>query len=184
MPVDHVMAMSSVQACELPEHSLLRKYLQGGAFADCYFTDVSQPVTQAEYVEAFYTSAPFKLERLILSWLVSRPSNDAQVRELAAGTLTSFAAWSVEARNARQLLLCDFRGSTRSWLMSVPASNNQGTRLFFGSAVVPSIDRRSGEARMGFAFRALLGFHKLYSRTLLRAAAARLPRVVHQSPQT
>jgi hypothetical protein len=29
---------------------------------------------------------------------------------------------------------------------------------------------------MGFAFRALLGFHKLYSRVLLRAAVARLAR--------
>jgi len=168
--------MVSIQACELPDDALLRKYLHGGAYADCYFTDVAQPVSQAEYVEAFYTTAVFKLERLLLRWLVSRPSTDLQARELASGQRTTFAAWSVEASKADQLLLSDFQGRTRSWLMSVPAPGNQATRLFFGSAVVPLVDRRTGEARMGFGFRALLGFHKLYSRVLLRAAAARLAR--------
>ena len=168
--------MASIQACELPDDALLRKYLHGGAYADCYFTDVAHPVSHAEYVEAFYTTVVFKLERLLLSWLVSHPSTDLQARELATGQLTSFAAWRVEARKPHQLLLSDFRGRTRSWLMSVPTSNNQTTRLFFGSAVVPIVDRRSGEAGMGFVFRALLGFHKLYSRVLLRAAATRLAR--------
>lgn len=60
--------------------------------------------------------------------------------------------------------------------MSVPAPDHQSTRLFFGSAVVPIIDRRSGEARMGPVFQALLGFHKLYSRILLRATVTRLAR--------
>ena len=49
-----------------------------------------------------------------------------------------------------------------------------GTRLYFGSAVVPVVSRQSAKAEMGFAFRALLGFHKLYSRALLGAASARL----------
>jgi hypothetical protein len=49
-------------------------------------------------------------------------------------------------------------------------------QAFFGSAVVPIVDRRSGEARMGGALRVLLGFHKLYSRVRLRAAAARVAR--------
>ncbi len=168
--------MASVQACELPDDALLRKYLYGGAYTDCYCIDVARAVTHAEYVEAFYTTAIFKLERLLLSWLVSRPSTDPQARELAAGRLASFAAWSVEARVPHQLLLSDFKGRTRSWLMSVPASNDQSTRLFFGSAVVPVVDRRTGEASMGFAFRALLGFHKLYSRMLLQAAVTRLLR--------
>ena len=50
------------------------------------------------------------------------------------------------------------------------------TRLYFGSAVVPVANAGSGEDSIGFAFRALLGFHKLYSRVLLRSAAARLAR--------
>ncbi len=168
--------MASIQVCELPADALLLRYLNGGAYADCYVTELARPVSHAEFVEAFYTTAVFKLERLLLSWLVARPSTDAQVRELACGKRTSFAAWSIEAREANQVLLSDFQGRTRSWLMSTPALNNQSTRLYFGSAVMPIVDRRSGEARMGAAFRALLGFHKLYSWVLLRAAVTRLGR--------
>jgi hypothetical protein len=40
--------------------------------------------------------------------------------------------------------------------------------------VVPVVDRRTGKAAMGFAFRALLGFHRVYSRVLLRAAVSGL----------
>ena len=156
----------------MPGDALLRKYSHGG-YADCYFTEVSGVVTHAQYVEAFYTTALFGLERWILSWLAARPSTDAQVRDMASGKVESFAAWSVEARAANQLLLCDLRGHTRSWLMSSTLQNNW-TRLMFGSAVLPVTDRRTGEKKMSLAFRLLLGFHKLYSRMLLRAAVSRL----------
>ncbi|MCM5681585.1 hypothetical protein M8A51_18830 [Schlegelella sp. S2-27] len=168
--------MAPIQRCELPEAALLRGYLQTGAYTDCYATDVARPVSHAQYVEAFYTTAVFKLERWLLARLVARPSTDLQAWELARGTRAVFAAWSVEARAADQLLMCDFHGRTRSWLMCVPTANGRAARLFFGSAVVPIVDRRSGQASMGRAFRALLGFHKLYSRILLRAAVARLAR--------
>lgn len=168
--------MATIQTCELPTNALLLRYRNAGAYVDCYVTEFARPVSHAEFVEAFYTTAVFRLERLLLAWLVARPSTDAQARELACGTRTSFAAWSVEARETDQMLLSDFQGRTRSWLMSTPASGNQATRLYFGSAVVPIVRKRSGQARMGFAFRALLGFHKFYSRILLRAAVARLAR--------
>ena len=168
--------MAPIEACELPDDALLRRYLGAGAYADCYVTELARTVSQPEFVEAFYTTAVFKLERLLLAWFVARPSTDAQATQLASGQLGSFAAWSVEAREPDQLLLSDFQGRTRSWLMSARAANGRTTRLFFGSAVVPIVDRRSGEARMGASFRALLGFHKLYSRVLLRAAVARLTR--------
>ncbi len=173
--------MSSIRSCDIPPGALLGQYLQGGGYADCYATEVGRAVTQAEYVEAFYSTPVFKLERLLLAWFASRPSTDAQARELAQATRSRFAAWCVEARSADQLLLCDFQGRTRSWLMSAAADRGDGggaprTRLYFGSAVVPAVSRRTGRSRMGFAFRALLGFHKLYSRVLLRAACARLQR--------
>jgi len=168
--------MTSIQACELPDDALLRRYLDGGAYTDCYVTEVAKVISHSEYVEAFYTTAVFKLERLLLSWFVARPSTDAEAKELALGKRTAFAAWSVEARQPDQLLLSDFQGRTRSWLMTAPTANNQTTRLFFGSAVVPVVDRRTDEGRMGPAFRALLGLHKLYSRVLLRAAVTRLAR--------
>jgi hypothetical protein len=168
--------MFYIQTCKLPPGALLGRYLGGGAFADCYVTEIASPVTHAEYVSAFYTTPVFKLERLILEWLVSRPSTDTQALQLATGTLDEFAAWSVESRSTDQLLLSDFRGRTRSWLMIEKAGVDgaSGTRLYFGSAVVPAIDRKSDRALLGFTDRALLGFHKLYSRVLLQAAHRQL----------
>jgi hypothetical protein len=167
---------ASIQPCALPDDALLLSYAREGAYADCYVTDIGRVVSHAEYVEAFYTTAVFKLERLLLAAFAARPSTDAQAAALARGQLDTFAAWNVEARATDQLLLRGFQGRTRSWLMSAPATHPLGTRLFFGSAVVPVVDRRSGQARMGAAFRALLGFHKLYSRVLLQAAVSRLER--------
>ncbi len=161
----------------LPDHALLGRYAQGAAYTDCYVAEVPASVSHAEYVEAFYTSAVFKLERLLLAWFVSKPSSDAQARQLAAGERDSFAAWGVEDRSVDQLLMSDFSGRTRSWLMVAPVLGGAAaTRLYFGSAVVPIVDRETGRARMGLPFRALLGFHKIYSRVLLRAACARLER--------
>lgn len=168
--------MTSIQPCPLPEEALLRKYLEGGSFTDCYAVNVPGTVSQAAYVAAFYTSGVFKVERRLLGWFASRPATDEQAHALGAGQIDTFSAWSVESRNANQLLLRDFQGRTRSWLMSSPADVNgaPGTRLYFGSAVVPVVNRRTGEAGMGVVFRALLGFHKIYSRVLLRAAVSRL----------
>jgi hypothetical protein len=156
----------------------LRKYHGTGAYTDCYATEIGRAVSQAEYIEAFYSTWVFKLERLLLAWFVSKPSTDLQASALASGELNSFAAWTVEGRTVDQLLLCDFQERTRSWLMStaVPSGAAMNTRLYFGSAVVPVVHSRSGRKSMGLAFRALLGFHKLYSRVLLRAARSRLLR--------
>jgi len=114
----------------------------------------------------------------LLDWLVSKPYTDVQAKALAADEVDSFAAWHVEGRTGEQLLMCDFQQRTRSWLMSVEIDvvGNGGTRLYFGSAVVPIENARSGQKRMGAAFGALLGFHRLYSRVLLHAAAARATR--------
>lgn len=171
--------MPSIHRCELPQGALLSKYEGGGGYADCYFTEVAGRVSHAQYVEAFYTTVLFKVERLLLSWLVSKPSTDIQAGQLAAGTLNSFAAWNVEARSSNQLLMSDFRGRTRSWLMvtSVESGAFADTRLYFGSAVVPVVSTKSGTRTLGLGFRLLLGFHKLYSRALLFAAESRLARM-------
>ncbi len=170
--------MSSIRRCALPPAALLSKYQREGAYTDCYGTKVAHRVDLAEYVEAFYTTALFKFERLLIAWLLSKPSTDIQTRQLAAGTLHSFAAWNVEARSADQLLLSDFQGRTRSWLM-VASSEIRGlevTNLYFGSAAIPVAGARSGTRTLGLGFRLLLGFHKLYSRALLFAAKSRLAR--------
>ncbi|MCY7388087.1 MAG: hypothetical protein LH481_08485 [Burkholderiales bacterium] len=167
--------MAVVGRCELPESALLRAY-ESHAYADCFTADIGIAVSLEEFVAAFYTTRLFKLERSILKWAVSKPSTDEQARQLAAGTISEFAAWHVEDRAPNQLLLSDMNSRTRSWLMIDPAPSKGGpaTRLYFGSAVVPGRNRKSGKAEMGFVFRALLGFHKLYSEALLRAAVSRL----------
>src|SRR5690606_27974393 len=112
--------------------------------------DTPRAVSQAAYVHAFYTTPLFRAERLVLQWLASRPSTDLQARQLASGATEDFAAWCVEARTERQLLLRDVTGRTRSWLMAAPRGGNDdgdgrgGTRLYFGSAIVPVTDPRSG----------------------------------------
>lgn len=168
----------AIEPCELPSTALLRHYHEVGAYTDCYSTELAWSVSQAEYVAAFYTTWVFKLERRLLAWFVAKPSTDQQARALAAGETDAFAAWSVEGRSSDQLLMCDYQRRTRSWLMSAATANGMsaGTRLYFGSAVVPVIARRSGRKTMGPVFAALLGFHKIYSRVLLRAAVSRLLR--------
>ena len=176
--------MSTIERCELPANALLRKYSIQGAYTDCYATEVARSISRAEYVEAFYTTGVFKLERLILDWLASRPSTDDQARQLAAGTRDTFAAWTVEDQTADQLLLREVSGRTRSWLMVIATGHGDhagNTRLYFGSAVVPVVDSRTGKTTLGFNFRALLGFHTLYSRVLLHAARSRLLRRHHET---
>lgn len=125
---------------------------------------------------AFYTTWLFRLERWILRLAVARPSTDEEAHELARGERDSFAAWSVEARAPDQILMCDFAGRTRSWLMVVAIEGSPGTRLYFGSVVVPIRDPKTGEPSLGPVHGPLIGFHKAYSRLLLGAAARRLTR--------
>ncbi len=166
--------MAAIQPCAVPPDSLLAAYLADGGYADCYAADIGLAVTQTDYIAAFYTTRAFKLERLILKFALSRPSTDAQAIQLAQGGTDSFAAWTVEGRRDNELLLRDLHGRTRSWLMTDALANGTGTRLYFGSAVVPLRDRETGAHRMGAGFNALLGFHQLYSRILLAAARSRL----------
>jgi hypothetical protein len=165
-----------IRRCELPAQALLHRYSGGGGHADCYCTQVPGEIAHAAFVAAFYTTWLFRVERVILATLARRPSSDDDVRRLAVGDSDGFAAWKVEARAPDQLLLADVIGNTRSWLMVVPGVGV--TTLYFGSAVLPKRPRVAGAApRMGMLFRALLGFHALYSRTLLATAAHRLARL-------
>ncbi len=168
--------MFSIESCPLPDEALLGKYVRSGAYTDCYRTEAPGNVTHAQFVSAFYTTLIFKLERLILKLAVSKPSTDAQAKQLADGSIDRFAAWQVESRCENQLLMSDFQGRTRSWLMVLPLGSNENrtTRLYFGSAVIPVQDQKTGRKSLGFGFRALVGFHKIYSEVLLCAAKSRL----------
>ena len=167
----------SIKPCPVPANALLARYVGDHAYTDCYRVEIAAAATQVQYINVFYTSWLFKLERAILAWAASRPSTDAEVKQLALGEIECFSAWHVEDRNDNQLLLSDFRDRTRSWLMALPAidpnENAAVTTLYFGSAVVA---RRGadGEVRTGLLFGILLGFHKIYSKVLLHSAKTRL----------
>lgn len=157
-----------VRSRPIPDASLHATYARTGAYTDCFTADVSGRFSLTQFVEAFYTSRVFRLERLILAWFVGKPSTDAEAKALAAGNRDRFAAWTVEGRSSDQLLMCDYLGHTRSWLMVAECdASGAATRLHFGSVVVPV--RR-------FPYKVLIGFHRLYSRILLRSAVARLGR--------
>ena len=96
--------------------------------------------------------------------------------KMAVAEVETFAAWDVEARRDDQILLSDYRGRTRSWLMSEPSSSKTGdsTRLYFGSAVIPNRVKETEDLRMGKTFSVLLQFHKLYSQVLLSSTKSRL----------
>jgi hypothetical protein len=174
--------MTPINDCSLPEGAFLEKYSRSqpgnGAknYFDCYSAEIDAQVSLQEFVFSFYTTPVFRIERLILKYLVGKSSTDEQARQLSEGLADSFAAWIVEQRAPNQLLMCDYQGRTRSWFMVVPAvhSKSQQTTLYFGSAVVPRKNESGDELHRGGLFRLLLGFHKLYSRILLRSARARL----------
>ena len=161
-----------ITTCPLPDQSLLRRYQNGIDFVDCYTTTLSGIHTHAAYVQTFYCTRLFKLERAILSMLLRRPSSDAQAEQLALKEIDHFAAWRVEARSEKQLLLCDLRGQTRSWLMT--ATEDTQTRLYFGSAVVHSRKPDNEQPHPSRLFRLLVGFHKQYSIALLSSARSAL----------
>jgi len=156
----------------LPEHSLLLVYHTNGDYTDCFTIDVAGHVSQQHFVAAFYTSSLFKVERFILKWLLAKPSTDREASLLAAGSIDRFAAWTVEGRQPHQLLMCDYQGRTRSWLMveSIATSVGTNTRLFFGTGIIATTDRGTGHKTMPLAFRLLLPFHRRYAKALLRSA--------------
>ena len=161
-----------IDPCEVPAGTLLTRYQGGGAYADCFTTEVDQPVSHAAFVEAFYTSAVFRVERALLRWPGGFPANDQDAKQLASGAQDHFSAWHVEARAVDQLLVRF--GNTSSWLMVAPGDTPPRTRLYFGSAVVGRTDARTGVTKMGTGFHALLGFHQFYSRVLLASARRKL----------
>ncbi len=166
--------MTAVANTPVPPTSLLgRMAAERGAFADAYALQFPRAVTLAEFVEAFYTTRLFKVERALLG-LFGKPSSDVMARAVARGEGQRLAVWTVEAREGDELLMHEDSGATRSWF-KVEASVGS-TTLWFGSAVVPRRRKPGGEARLGWIFHALLGFHRLYSRALLAAAARRLAR--------
>ena len=169
---------TSIKKCPVPANTMLDQYSIHGAYVDCYSTEIPGRIPFPEFVFAFYTTSLFRLERSILKIIVSKPSTNAQARELAEGISEKFAVWQVENRKENELLMCDFRGRTRSWLMMVAVRTVDGprTKLYFGSAVVPIQNSKTRGRSPGPGFQALLRFHKIYSMLLLYSAKTSINR--------
>jgi hypothetical protein len=168
--------MTKVSTQALPTGALIEGYRDAGAYTDCFVAVVVGRVSHARFVEAFYTSRWFKLERLVLTLLVGKPSTDDEARRLAAGQSDAFAAWTVEARAPDQLLVCDYQSVTRSWLMV--AAEEGATTLYFGTVVAPRQRRRT----VGAVLLSLGWLHRIYARILLRSAVARLAALPPEPP--
>ena len=168
---------TSVKKCPVPANTMLENYSTKGGYVDCYQTEVPGKVSFPEFIVAFYTTPLFKLERLILKMAIAKPSTDAHARQLADGSRNEFAAWTVENRKDNEILMCDFRGHTRSWLMADLMNTDSApqTCLYFGSAVVPIRDWKTGKPSLGRGYQALLGFHKVFSVLLLYSSKLNLP---------
>lgn len=150
--------MTTVMIRDMPQDAFLQRYAADpGTYTDCLSRDVRGQVDLAAFVTAFYTTRLFKVERVILA-LAGHPSSDGSAADMAQGHTSRFAAWTVEARDVRQVLMCDAAGRTRSWFMVAP--EGQGTRLYFGSAVL---------RKDSWGVRVLMPFHQWYARALLRA---------------
>lgn len=159
--------------CPVPPDSLLDRLAQAqGAFADAYALRLPRRVPLAEFVEAFYTTRLFKLERALLA-LLGKRSSDAMARAVARSEGERIAVWTVEARTADELLMHEDSGVTRSWFKAEPQPDGS-TTLWFGSALVPRRRGPGGKPKFGVGFHALIGFHRRYSRALLAAAVRRL----------
>lgn len=159
------------RATPVPRDGLLSKYASDpDVYTDCFEVMHPLAVDLPTFIEAFYTTRLFRLERLVLRFALGRSIHDSEVSALAREDAAGFAAWRVEDRAPGQILLCDLSGATRSWLAVAPKQGG-ATRLLFGSAVVP----RKGQ-KLGLAFRLFLPIHRIYARALLRTAEWRLRR--------
>ena len=170
--------MSAITESGVADDALLKTHRGGshperwGHYADCFAVRVDRSISLGTFVLAFYTTPLFRSERVILRLLARAPSTDQQIRALAEGHGSALAVWTVAARSMDQLLLGDRYGKTRSWFRVVPQASG-GTVLQFGSAVAATRSE-AGTPEMGGRFRALLWFHRRYSRALLAAAARQL----------
>ncbi|WP_191601532.1 hypothetical protein [Marinomonas algicola] len=168
--------MSHLIEIELPEVALSARYRENGAFVDCYSVDVPKEISLEKYIQAFYTTPLFKIERTILSLATLKATSDKDAIRLSTNQTRHYSIWTVENRVDNQILLADVTGKTKSWLMvqELKSGKSSITRLYFGSVVVPKGVSKNGQASFGFVFHLLSQFHKTYSRALLNATAKKL----------
>ena len=159
----------------IPCDALAVKYINDGAFADCYCINIGNKISLKRFINTFYTTKLFKIERTVLSMITTKLTADKDAIKLSLGETESYSIWTVESRTSNQILLRDITGRTRSWLMVKHiGSTEMTTRLYFGSVVIPKYVSENGQVKFGTIFNVISGFHKVYSKLLLHAAYKKL----------
>ncbi|MBL4768250.1 MAG: hypothetical protein JKY94_11125 [Rhodobacteraceae bacterium] len=161
-----------------PDSALINTYANiPGGHTDCFYVDVSNKVTLTEFILVFFNTPVFRLERLLLSISPSGRSTRQDIADLASGSGKTMAIWKVESRTDTQLIMSVGNGPIRTWLMVDSDSRESGTsRLYFGTAVLPTKTARDGQPNQSKVFHMLAGFHEYYSRLLLWMAARQFER--------
>ena len=158
--------MSKILLTELPKGAFLKTYeAQPDTHTDCYKTSLQKHVSLEGFINAFFTSWLFRIERLILRLAMKKPSSDYDIAEFAKGTTNIMAAWETEQRDEDQILLQVPHTPIRTWLMR--RTDGDQTHLYFGSAILPVRTDKDGKPALGRIFVLLMGFHRLYARALL-----------------
>lgn len=161
--------MSQITASALPPRAFLARFeTQPNVHTDCFQTSLARDVSLEEYVNAFFNTWLFRIERLILKLTIGKPSTDADIARLANGSADHMAAWRVLERGDNQLLLEVPDTAVRTWLMR--QVDGDQTHLYFGSALLALRKDKEGNPTIGPVFRGLMGFHKFYARALLFCA--------------
>ena len=162
----------SIKETDFPSGALLLDHDENmqPAMADCFSLTLNKNVTIASFLAAFYTSKIFKIERKILAFALQKPSTDEQAIALSKSQRDTFAIWTQAYRDNEQIVLSDFKGSTKSWLMVKQITSSE-TQIFFGTAVMPTVKKDGSLGEPSKLFVILGSFHRLYSKLLLWSAA-------------
>lgn len=131
--------MVQVIATTLPKSACLNDYEHhAGVYTDCFQTELPKGGTLESYINAFFNTWLFRIERMILSTAAKKPVSDEDIARLAQGTSNTMSAWQVERRDADQILLEVPQPPIRTWLMrsgegektsSISAARSCQTRL-------------------------------------------------------
>lgn len=166
--------MHKITAATIPDQSFMQTYRDmPGCHSDAFKATVNFPVKIEDLVSAFFTSAAFLPERILIKLFTRKDASLEQATKLASGSSDKFALWRTEQRSETEILLAVGSGPIKSWFLIRPEPGNQ-TTLFFGSAVLPQGTSKDGIPEVSFTIKTLEGFHNFYSRFLLKSALKKL----------
>ncbi len=161
-----------IRKTTLPAHAMLSRYADGTAsYTDCFAYDYAGPVDLENFLNAFFNSWVFRLERFILKAAARVTISDEDTANFAAARSDRMGLWTAQDRDESQVLTIVGQGPIHSWWMVEP--KGERTRLYFGSAIRP-MTAKDGSQRMNPAAKYGGLPHRIYARILLAVAARKL----------